>query len=270
MSQKCDISEYLSGAKLIGDDYSEIEILQWYEQEKDAYAGLVDSRESYYYEYHALNVACGFNMLKDVPPCSIRACGFGSAFGDELQPIQDKIASTVLIDSASSFHARPLPQGVRTVLAQASGEINSGADSFDLITCFGVLHHIPNVSFVVTEFYRCLASGGLLMVREPTTSMGDWRFPRDGVTKNERGIPSEIFKDIILNAGFEILKHTPCVFPPLAVVCRKAGLSPYNSRAAVYLDLLLSRAFRSNYRYHRVKFLDKFSPASDFFVCRKL
>lgn len=270
MRSNSDVSEYFNGAKLIGDDYSETEILQWYEQEKDAYAGLVNSRESYYYEYHALNIACGFNMLKDVPSCSIRACGFGSAFGDELQPIQDKISSTVLIDSASSFHARPLPQGVRTVLAQPSGEINCGSDSFDLITCFGVLHHIPNVSFVVSEFYRCLASGGLLMVREPTTSMGDWRLPRDGVTKNERGIPSRLFNDIIQNAGFEILNYTPCVFPPLAVVCRKFGLSPYNSKLTVHLDLLFSRVFRWNYRYHRVKLLDKFSPASDFLVCRKL
>jgi SAM-dependent methyltransferase len=270
MISKSDIGTYLSGYKLIGDDYSEAEILQWYEEEKDAYAGLVDARKSYYYEYHALNAICGFNILKNTPPFSIRACGFGSAFGDELLPIQDKIASTILIDSASSFHSRPLPQGVQTILAQPSGEINSSADSFDLITCFGVLHHIPNVSFVVKEFHRCLASGGLLMVREPTTSMGDWRRPRYGVTKNERGIPSSIFKGILMNAGFEIIKHNQCVFPPLAFFVRKFGLSPFNSKILVYLDLLLSRFFNWNYRYHRVKLLDKFSPASDFFVCRKL
>lgn len=269
MSIKRDINEYLSGAKLIGDDYNELEIQRWYEQEKDAYAGLINSIDSYTYEYHALNLACGFRMLKDISPRSIRACGFGSAFGDELQPIQDKIASTVLIDSASSFHARPLPQGVQTLLAKASGEINSSDNSFDLITCLGVLHHIPNVSFVMGEFLRCLTSGGLLLVREPTTSMGDWRLPRKGVTKNERGIPRSIFKEMILHAGFEILKHTPCVFPPLAVACRKFGLSPYNSKTIVNLDLFFSRLFRHNYQYHRIKLIDKFSPASEFFVCRK-
>lgn len=270
MSQKHDVSEYFSGSKLIGDDFNESEIQEWYEQEKNAYAGLIDTRDSYYYEYHALNEACGFGIIKRAPPHSIRVCGFGSAFGDELKPIQDKIVSTVLIDSASSFHERPQSKGVRTVLAQSTGEINCDTNSFDLITCFGVLHHIPNVSFVMSEFYRCLASGGILMVREPTTSMGDWRVPRVGVTKNERGIPSILFEEIIRKAGFEILKHSPCVFPPLAVLCRKAGMAPYDSKITVFLDLLLSRAFRWNYRYHRSRLIDKFAPASDFYVCRKL
>lgn len=269
MNTERDINEYFSGAKLIGDDYNELEILQWYEQEKNAYARLVDSRTTYQYEYHALNKACGFRMLKDVPAGTLRACGFGSAFGDELQPIRDKIASTVLIDSASSFHEKPLPDTVRTVLAQASGAINCGTNAFDLITCFGVLHHIPNVSFVMNELYRCLDSGGILMVREPTTSMGDWRLSRAGVTKNERGIPSTIFKEIILNTGFEILKCTPCVFPPLAVACRKVGCSPYNSKITTFFDLLLSKLFLWNYQYHRINLIDKFSPASNFYVCRK-
>ncbi len=200
---------------------------------------------------------------------SIRACGFGSAFGDELFPIKARITSTVLIDSASSFHKVTLPAGVSTVLAQSSGEINAESNSFDLITCFGVLHHIPNVSYVMSEFYRCLAPGGVLMVREPTTSLGDWRIPRAGVTKNERGIPSEIFKEIILNSGFNILSYSPCMFPPLAAIARKLGIKPYNSKLICNCDLLLSRLFRWNYSYHRTGLIDKFSPASDFYVCEK-
>ena len=271
MSREQDYSEYFSGSKLIGDDFNDAEIQEWFEQEKNAYVSLIDTRESYHYEYHALNDVCGFGIIKRAAPHSIRVCGFGSAFGHELKPIQDKVVSTVLIDSASSFHDKPpSSKNLRTVLAQCSGEINCDANSFDLITCFGVLHHIPNVSFVMSEFHRCLASGGILMVREPTTSMGDWRGPRVGVTKNERGIPSVLFKEIINKAGFEILKHTPCVFPPLAVLCRKAGVVPYDSKITVYLDLLLSWAFRWNYRYHRSRLIDKFAPASDFYVCRKL
>ncbi len=269
MNSKNDIGEYLSGSKLIGDDFNETEIQEWYEQEKNAYAGLVHERDSYFYEYHALNEACAFETIKGVPPHSIRVCAFGSAFGDELKPIQEKIFSTVLIDSASSFHDRHQPEGVRMVLAQSSGKINCDSNSFDLITCFGVLHHIPNVSFVMSEFYRCLASGGILMVREPITSMGDWRVPRIGVTKNERGIPSSIFRTIILASGFEILRHRSCVFPPLANICRRFGLPLYNSKVAVTLDLALSRIFQSNYKYHRLKITDKFAPASDFYVCVK-
>lgn len=269
MNLRYEINEYLSGKKLIGDNYTEEEILKWYEEEKNAYANLVDSRGSYSYEYHALNKACGFRFLHDTPPKSIRACGFGSAFGDELLPIRDKISTTVLVDSASSFHQRSLPVGVSTVLANPSGKIDADDESFDLITCFGVLHHIPNVSFVMSEFYRCLAPGGTLLVREPTTSMGDWRLPRSGVTKNERGIPSRLFNEIILVSGFQILKRTSCVFPPLAVICRKIGISPYNAKVPLLLDLMLSKWFSWNYNYHRTSFLSKLAPASDFYVCRK-
>jgi ubiquinone/menaquinone biosynthesis C-methylase UbiE len=39
--------------------------------------------------------------------------------------------------------------------------------SFDLVTCLGVLHHIPKVSFALCELYRCLTPGGFALVREP-------------------------------------------------------------------------------------------------------
>ncbi len=41
MTTKWDIDEYFNGNRLIGDDYTESEIIKWYEEEKDAYVGLV-------------------------------------------------------------------------------------------------------------------------------------------------------------------------------------------------------------------------------------
>lgn len=59
------------------------------------------------------------------------------------------------------------------------------SEQFDLITCLGALHRIPNVSMVVNELYRCLGKGGYLLLREPVVSMGDWSVPREGLTKRE-------------------------------------------------------------------------------------
>ncbi len=265
-----DYKKYFNGEKLIGDDYKFDEILNWYEQEKNAYVNLLDKQVGKYsYQYHALNKVCAFGVLAKTSPKSLRVCAFGSAYGDELAPIRNKIKTTTLIDSAESFHTKNQLSNVYTVMANPSGKIDCDSDSFDLITCLGVLHHIPNVSFVISELYRCLNLGGILIVREPTTSMGDWRMPRVGVTKNERGIPSHIFKDMLVKVGFDIMSHRSCVYPPLAVACRKVNVNAYNSKIIVYLDLLLSKLFRWNYKYHRVKLFDKFAPASDYYVCIK-
>ena len=64
-----------------------------------------------------------------------------------------------------------------------SGNLPFDDACFDLLTCFGVLHHIPNVSHVVGELARCLKPGGYALMREPVISMGDWRQPRAGLTR---------------------------------------------------------------------------------------
>lgn len=60
------------------------------------------------------------------------------------------------------------------VKATLTGKINSQDKLFDLITCFSVLHHIPNVTFVFSELIRVLQPGGYLLLREPIHFMGDW------------------------------------------------------------------------------------------------
>ena len=85
--------------------------------------------------------------------------------------------------------------------------------AFALVTCFGVLHHIPNVSFVMSELGRVLEPGGVMLLREPVISMGDWRKPRRGLTKRERGIPLHLLQRIAVESGFEVIKQSLCMFP---------------------------------------------------------
>ena len=42
---------------------------------------------------------------------------------------------------------------------EPSGALPVADGHFDLATCFGVLHHVPNVSAVVAELARCLRPG---------------------------------------------------------------------------------------------------------------
>lgn len=141
--------------------------------------------------------------------------------------------------------------------------------SFDLVSVLGVLHHIPNVSQVLGECSRVLACGGKMILREPIVSMGDWRKPRYGLTKRERGIPIDVLKEIITGKGFRIVSESLCGFPPLLRVSHALGVSPFQNRFVTGLDAFLSNSFRWNLRYHAESFFQKIRPTSVFLVLTK-
>jgi SAM-dependent methyltransferase len=149
------------------------------------------------------------------------------------------------------------------------GDLPFADNSFDLITSFGVFHHIPNVSHVFAEAFRVLKSGGIMCIREPIVSMGDWSKPRRGLTKNERGIPYEIFFTIAENSGFKIVNAILCDFPPLSILASKLGMTTFNNKLLTRLDLVLSQLFKWNINYHPNSFMDKLRPASLALVLEK-
>jgi len=264
------IERFLSGEALVGDDYGPTEIARWFEDERDAYARLAAKDPSAYrYGYHGLNRWHGFRHL-DPRRRFAHACGFGSAFGDELLPLRERLDRVTIIDSSRKFENTVL-DGVSAsfIEARPSGEIAAEDGSFDLITCFGVLHHIPNVSFVLRELARCLRPDGVLLLREPTSSMGDWRRPRAGCTPRERGLPAGLFRRMIEDSGLVIEHRSHCVFPPFAALFARLGISVHAFRPTVVVDHALSALTARNYRYHRRTFFERFAPASEFFVCTR-
>ena len=267
-----DQEQYFSGKKLLGDDYKEHEILKWFKEEKEAWVDLINSEKktSYDYEYHEINKICAFNHFEGMKKATETICGFGSAYGDEISPLKDKFKKVILIDSSEDFYKNVKVQNATCVSADPLGNIKLKPNSVSVFTCLGVLHHIPNVSHVLSEFSRCLESEGILILREPTTSLGDWRGFRRGLTKNERGIPKDILFDIVERSGFKIEKRASCFFPPVSILAKKLGVLPYNSKLFVYLDLFFSAIFSWNYSYHRTHFLKKFCPTSEFLICRKM
>ncbi len=150
------------------------------------------------------------------------------------------------------------------------GDIGLDSATVDLATSFGVLHHIPNVSHVVAEIARVLKPGGLFVLREPISSMGDWRKARAGLTANERGLPIKWFDSLALANGFEIVARHACMFGPLSTIAKKLGVSlPFASMPIVKLDWVISEAFRWNARYWRDSFAKKLAPTSAFWVLKR-
>jgi SAM-dependent methyltransferase len=266
-----DIARYLEGDALYGDDFSPDEVARWYADEAEAYAQLrqsttCESRPTY--EYHALNHLLGFSQLPAGPIPHV--LGFGSAHAEELRPVLQRIRRLTVVDSSRTLvpdRIDNLP--VAFVKATVHGALPLEAASVDLITCFGVLHHIPNVTTVVGELSRVLVSGGHLLLREPIVSMGDWREPREGLTPHERGIPLRVLDRILCESGFELERRTLCGFPLTERFFRLIRSDVYNSSLAVRVDRYVSAAFAWNVNYHRRTLLQRLRPTSVFVVALK-
>lgn len=263
------MKEFFSGKKLYGDDFAPSEIEAWFKDEEDGYFNLLSSSHgSYEYGYNALNMEHGFRFLPDGRFDDV--LGVGSAYGREFMPIADKCSRITILEPSEDFQGHEVGGvPVDYIKPRSDGILPFKDASFNLITCFGVLHHIPNVSAVINELYRCLRPKGYLLLREPINSMGDWRFPRKGLTKRERGIPIEVFSGIIIKAGFKIIREKKCAFSLTSRLKHVMKRPVYNSAFAVLFDsLLCSFPFWPD-RYHPDTYYHKLRPTSVFFVLIK-
>jgi SAM-dependent methyltransferase len=211
------IERALAGETLYGDDFSEEEIAQWFEDEREGYFDLYygDKRNPVRapetYEYAGLAELHGFRWL--AARTYDRVLGVGSAHGAELLPVLGRTRHLTVLEPSEGFaHSDIHGTPVEYVKPDASGVMPFPSDNFDLIVCLSVLHHVPNVSTVLREMSRVLKPGGRILLREPTHSMGDWRKVRRGLTRRERGIPPAIFREIIDGAGLCVVKETRCMF----------------------------------------------------------
>lgn len=265
-------ARYLSGRELYGDDFDADEIAEWFESEREGYANLGSGAADGGgpdYSYHALNTLHGFRHL---PPGRFgHALGVGSAYGEEFGPIADRIDRLTILEPSQQLVSSRIGGLVpKYVVPDPSGTMPFGDGTFDLVACFGTLHHIPNVTHVVSEIGRVLAPGGHALIREPIVSMGDWRNYRGpGCTEKERGIPLQKMREALGNAGLVIDHESLTGFPPVVRLAIKAGISPYKSKAVTLLDAMGATVSRPLYRYHAETTWQKIRPTSAMFVARK-
>lgn len=262
-----DIKPYLNGKKLYGDDLGTRDIAQWYREEEEGFSQLSQLKMDKY-KHHALNWIHGYSKLPEKEyECVL---GFGAARGDELRPIREKIAKLMIIEPSERLRREAIKTGINICeKPKPDGKISYPDETFDLITVLGVLHHIPNVTKIVNELTRCLKHDGYLLLREPVVSMGDWRIKRTGLTKNERGIPINILREIIEKANYKIESEAFCIYPPIKRIAEMLGVEPYNSKLFTFIDSLICRLHNNNVKYHADHILEKLRPTSVFYVLSK-
>jgi SAM-dependent methyltransferase len=263
---------HLRGEILYGDDFTLDELDEWYEAEKSGYftlSHLEHSAQGGQYEYDLVNFTCGFSRLKGRR--FSRCLAIGCADGADVEPLAPQVDEFVAVEPAvewwkSSIGGRP----AKYVAPNPRGNLPLDDESVDIVTCFGVLHHIPNVSYVLSEIYRVLKTGGILLLREPISSMGDFRASRLGCTRYERGIPLSYFQGALTELGFKVEKLYPMMFAPLNSLCvRVFGRQVITTKVGVLLDRLISVVFIRNNKYWRTSVVDKFAPGSVFVVASK-
>ncbi len=262
------INEYIKGDKLYGNDFSISEIQKWFEEEEEAYAGLKKG-ESYKYEYHAMNRYYGYQFIDNIK--FENALGIGSAYGHEFLPILSQIKNITILEPSDDLKSDKLGE-LRPNYAKPNidGSIDFPDNSFDLITCFGVLHHIPNVSYVLSEMIRVLNTDGFLLLREPIRTMGDWRYPRQGLTKNERGIPPSFFDDVFKESKVEIVKKSICDANFAFKILNKLFTLNRDTIGYQKLDKIISNLFSWNIHYHPTSMIQKMGPSAVFYIIKKV
>ena len=264
--------DYLDGKNLYGDDFSLEKINLWFNEESEGYANIENTDKLVnIYAYHELNKEHGFKKI--IISESSKALGLGSAWGYEFEPIISKLSSLTIIEPSDKLVSSEIgnitPDYIKP---NVDGSLKFSDSEFDVITCFGTLHHIPNVTYVLSELIRVLRPGGYLLVREPIVSMGDWNKKRIGLTKNERGIPVAYFENIFKNHSVNIISQNYC-FTGTSYISRIFGeffTKPiFIYKLYIIMDKHLSRLLSWNVKYHSSNKIKKIAPSSIFYVLQK-
>lgn len=274
--KKCATSEgiesCLRGERLYGDDFGPDELRRWFEQEEEGYAGIEDlDLVNGEYGYAGLNEWHAWRIIRGRRKRFAHCVSLGGARGDDVKPLASIVDRFTVIEPSRGFWVSEIGGRPASYLfPRISGELALASGSADLVTSLATLHHIANVSFVIREVARLLAPGGLFVLREPIHAMGDWRNPRNGKTRNERGIPPPLLKSWLREAGFELARVRYCIFAPLDKLRRSsAGRNLWNTRWAAPLDELLCGIFAWNYVYLRTSLLRKIAPGCIYVVARR-
>lgn len=261
--------EYFFGERVYGDDFSPAQIKEWYAQEESGYYDLTQAHDGgYTYGYHALNHLHGFSCLQGrVFDCCLV---LGCARGDDVSPLAPQVRRFIAIEPAEQWWSDEIAGTPASFIKPAiSGDIALPDGTTDLATCLGVLHHIPNAGHVLGEIARVMKPGGVFLMREPIVTMGDWRQPRHGLTRNERGFPLAWLDEKLADADFSIVRRRLCMFPASRRVGRLLRNPIYNNRLLTTLDWMASSLFTWNLHYHRDTLFKKVAPASVFYVLEK-
>jgi len=262
-----------NGSKLAGDDLGHDGLEKWYREEENAYfeydSNLAEKDPWYGYMRYT-NSKFFFSEISK-PRGTILFVGPGSGIEVESFSKDHKDWSICFLESSRDFQdilKHKFPNSI-ILESKTNGSIPIDDNSIDVVCVFSVLHHIANVSHYLSEFNRVLENNGSLFIREPCSSMGNWRGKRSA-TPNERGISKSWFlKTCNAYSLKPYKKPIPLIFEPINKILSRIGLETYNYPVLYFFDRFISLLLSSNDHYWRDKWYKKIGPSSYLYFFRK-
>lgn len=250
MKEDRSLDSFRNGTVIYGDDFTQAEIDEWFADEAEGCAEIVpEEHRKNFNEYEAITEATLYHYFRRLERKNWNVLVYGGGYGTEILPILDLVSDITVLEPGEKFQANQIGgKPCRYIKPTSSGKMIFEDESFDCIICLGVLHHVPNVSYILREFFRVLRKDGVVMIREPITSMHAFDgILRPRMTKRERGLLLAPFRKAIQDAGLTIQRETLYGFGPLGFIRGRMGLA--DTAWSIRLDIALSKMFLWNYSY---------------------
>ena len=270
-----------AGIDLFGDNLTTSELEKWYREESEAFfsQNATSANVDPWYAYmRYVNRIYGFSYVRKLLTSNPDILSIGPADGTELDDLKLFFEDPQIfaLEASENFQSILSKKDLNISIVKPSftGDIKLEDNSISLALALSVLHHIPNVAYVLNEINRTLRPNGIVLVREPCSAMGIWGSDR-GCTPNERGISKAYLLSKAKSLGWTLLrKPLPIHFEPMNKVLHKSNLyrsfSPFKNYSVLFIiDLLVSRVFSKNDHYWRQTILSKFGPSSYFYIFSK-
>lgn len=278
--------EIKNGCALAGDDYDQEKLKRWYAVEAETEYDVINNNSApligeekgndVWHQYaRMVNENLGFSKMVFDKNASISLLVLGPASGEEIEKFVDehKEINLNFIEASQSYQSilrKKYPES-NIFAPSISGDIELEDGTQNVVIAFSVLHHIANVSFVLSEIFRVMAKNGFLLIREPCSSMGDWRYHRKLPSLNERGISYSWMMKKAKEVGFVTMcKPVPILYAPFHTFLNRTHLGDFLPLNWYYfIDRTVSYAARICDYYWRDVFYKKFGPSSYFYVFLK-
>lgn len=263
------------GDVLFGDDFNNDQLTLWFKQEQEAFyegdAGNSDVDPWYSYMRY-VNERLGFQAI-DRAINEMLVLGPGSGVEVEKIAISSPDCKMNFLEASDNFQVILQSKFRHSVIIKPeyTGEIGLADNTQDLVCAYSVLHHIPNISKVLNEASRVTKVGGYLFIREPCSSMGDWRYPRSA-TPNERGISRKVMVEIATHAGFELdMPPVSALFEPINTLLKRTiGFKLIPHFLLYMVDRSVSWIVSWNDYYWRDTWFKKIGPSAYYYRFKKV